>query len=286
MTAQFGAGNGAERVSEEAAAIDRELEALAAAQEEATLRMQRARTAQRKKALGEMSAARERAERARERVRAAEDGRSAALAALDETPFGDMEPAEAARRAEKDTYAVGELMRLAEKLPPVKLAYIPLALAALAFLLAFILPWKVECAAVGCILILLFVVMFTRLQGLRQTKADTLADRQRILDAYGVSDPGEITGLLERHRTLWREKERAEFRLEEAEAALAEELAEQKRGEAQTLGALDFTRGDSEAAQAGREVEALRAQIAALREKRAALESGPSDEALSAQPID
>ena len=183
-----------------------------------------------------------------------------------------MGPEEAAKRSEKDRHAAAELQRLADKLPPVKLAYIPLALAALAFLLALVLPWHIECAAAGCILVLLFIVMFTRLQGLRRTKEDTLADRQRILDAYGVSDPEEIGPLLDSYRALWREKERAAFRLEEAETALEDVLAAQKQSEAQTLDVLDFTKGDSEAARTGREVDALRAQLQALREKRAALE--------------
>jgi len=117
------------------------------------------------------------------------------------------------------------------------------------------------------------VVMFTRLRGLEKTKEDTLADRQRILDAYGVSAPDEIAGLLENYRALWKEKERAEYRLEQAREALDEVLAEQKRAEARTLDGLDFSLGDNSAARAGQEVERLRDEIASLRESCAAAEA-------------
>lgn len=260
------------RGAEEAASVERELDAVGSAYADAVHRMQRARSEQRKRALAEMSMARERTERARSAVAEAESGLAAAEAALAETPYGEMGPEEAARRSEQDGHAASELLRQANKLLPIQLAYIPLALAALAFLLALLLPWRVECAAAGCILVLLFVAMFTRLRGLRITKEEMLADRQRILDAYGVSGPEEIPALLEAYHRLWAEKERAAFRLDEAEAALEDVLAAQRQSEARTLAGLDFSKGGSEAAKAGREVEELRAQIAALREKRASME--------------
>lgn len=261
-----------ERETGEIVETERELASLEAAYDEAVRRMERARAEQRRRALSAMSENRARAEEAREAVRRAEAELKEAAERVRAEPYGDMGPEEAARRSEKDVDAANELRRLADKLPPVKLAYIPLALAAAAFLMALVLPWKVECAAVGCILVLLFVVMFTRLQGLRRTKEETLADRQRILDAYGVSAPDEITALLEKYRLLWKEKERASLRLEEAERARDELMDAQKRAEARTLDGLDFSRGDNDAARAGREAEEIRARIAALREKRAAIE--------------
>lgn len=258
--------------SREAASIEAELSALESESEEAVRDMQRARSEQRKRALSALSAARACSDQSRASVSLAEAELRRAEDALDATPFHTMGPEEAARRSDKDRASAAELLRLADKLPPVKIAFIPLALAVLAFLLALILPWQLECAAVGCILVLLFVVMFTRLQGLKKTKEETLADRQRILDAYGVSEPDEIAGLLDTYRALWKEKERAGFRLDEANAALEDALASQKRAEALVLGDLDFAHGDSEAARAGRRVESIRARIAELREKRASAE--------------
>ncbi len=220
-----------------------------------------ARSALRKNVLASMGAARRSIQDAEAACRRAKDALEQAEAALHATPYGGMGPEEASRRSEIDRRSADELMRLADKLPPVKWAYIPLALAIAAFLTAFLLPWKTECAGVGCVLILLFVVMFTRLQGMQKTKADTLADRQRILDAYGVEVPEEIDGLMTAYRGLWKEKERAEFRLEEAEAALEERRAAQRRTEASAVNDLDFAGGDNEAVRLTRERESLRDQI-------------------------
>ncbi|MGM9614683.1 MAG: hypothetical protein ACI3W7_04015 [Oscillospiraceae bacterium] len=225
-------------------------------------KIQSARSALRKNALASMGEARRQAQEAEAACQSARDALERAKAALNATPYGEMGPEEASRRSELDRRNAGELLRLADKLPPVKWAYIPLAIAVAAFLAAFFLPWKTECAGVGCVFILLFVVMFTRLQGLQKTKADTLADRQRILDAYGVESPDEIEGLLAEYRRLWKEKERAEFRMEEAVSTLDEKRAAQRQAEAEAVNNLDFTGGDNEAVRLTRERESLRDRIA------------------------
>lgn len=225
-------------------------------------KIQSARSALRKNALASMGEARRQAQEAEAACQSAKVALERAKAALNATPYGEMGPEEASRRSEVDRRSAGELMRLADKLPPVKWAYIPLALAVAAFLAAFFLPWTTECAGTGCVFILLFVVMFTRLQGLQKTKADTLADRQRILDAYGVETPDEIDGLLAEYRRLWKEKERAEFRLEDAEKALDKKRTAQRQAEAEAVNNLDFTGGDNEAVRLTRERESLRDRIA------------------------
>ena len=251
---------------------EEELAALAERRADTEARMVRARAELRKKTLAELGAARQAVKKAESLRENAARALSRAEEALDGTPFGRMGPEEASKRSEKDVSAAEELLRLAEKLPGVGISFIPLALAALAFVLAFFLPWRTECAAVGCILILLFVVMFTRLQGLQRTKADTLADRERILTAYGVSDPAEIPPLVEEYRDLWRTKDRAAFRLETAEAALSSERAAQKRAEARAVNDLDFAAGDNEAVRASKELEALEVRASELRERRAMAE--------------
>lgn len=250
--------------------LEAEIEALERRREQAQRRMQDARASQRKEALAELSGARSRTQEAEKARQTAAEALAAAEKALDGTPYGDMGPEEAGRRSEKDMESAGELLRLAQKLPPVKIAFIPLAAAALAFILAVFLPWKVECAGVGCILILLFVVMYTRLVSIRKTKEDTLADRERILTAYGVTEPEEIAPLLENYRTLWKERERAAFRLEEADAALEKARILQKDTEGRAVSALDFVNGDSQAARSGRELEEVKARLAELKERRAA----------------
>lgn len=239
-----------------------ELETLEEQRSALDRKIQAARSALRKNALASMGEARRQAQEAETACQSARDAMERAKAALHDTPYGEMGPEEASRRSELDRRSAGELMRLADKLPPVKWAYIPLALAVAAFLAAFFLPWTTECAGTGCVLILLFVVMFTRLQGLQKTKADTLADRQRILDAYGVETPDGIDGLLAEYRRLWKEKERAEFCLEAAESALEEKRAAQRQAEAEAVNNLDFTGGDNEAVRLARERESLRDRIA------------------------
>jgi DNA repair exonuclease SbcCD ATPase subunit len=250
-------------------AMEEQIQALTAQQEALAQQIQQARAQQRRQALSDMSQARAQVQQAEKACQQAEKALAQAQGALDETPYGDMGVEEAARRSRQDRETVQELERLADKLPPVKLAYIPLALGALAFLLALVLPWKVPLAGAGCILALLFVVMFTRLQSLRKTKEDTLADRQRILDAYGVAQPEEIEELLSRYRTLWKEKERAELLLEQQTQALQQARQVQKTTETQTVSDLDFVSGDSPAARLGRQQERTRAQLAACKEQRA-----------------
>lgn len=249
-----------------------EIESLEARQAELDQKIRQTRASLRKNALASMGEARRQVQAAEETRRAADEALERAKDALDATPYGLMGPEEASRRSEKDRNTAAELRHLAEKLPPVKWAYIPLALAVAAFVLALVLPWKTECAAVGCIFALLFVVMFTRLQSLQKTKADTLADRRRILDAYGVDEADEIDGLLENYRVLWKEKERAEFRCETAEAALAEKRAAQKRIEARAVNDLDFVNGDNAAADLARERDRIRSRIEQCRETRALAE--------------
>ena len=253
-------------------AAEGEIARLESEQEAAILRMQEARARQRKRALAELAEARGAVQLAEEKQKTAERAFEEAEEAAMATPYKDLGVEEAAKRSETDRANAEELLRLADKLPPVKLAFIPLATAVLAFLLAIVLPWHVECAGVGCILMLLFVVMYTRLLSIQRTKADTLAQRQRILDAYGVSSPEEIDGLLADYRRLWQARQKAELRLEDAEEALSAAREAQHAAEAWAVNALDFTNGDNEAARAGQEAEAIRARITRLKERRAEAE--------------
>lgn len=258
------------------AAEREELEAAIARTEEqeaqALREMEEARRDARQQMMTDMSASRALGRKAEEAFREAREAYRTAEAALNTTPYGDMGPEEARRRSDIDMGNARELQRLADKLPPVKIAFIPLILAVAAFLLALLVPWPLECVGAGCVLILLFVVMYMRLSGMQKTKADTLGDRKRILDCYGVSDPDEIEGLLERYRELWKEKERAQFRLEQAEEALEEARKTQKTAEERIVEGLDFQSGDNEAARAGQTLESLRAQLARLRERRAVID--------------
>ncbi len=234
--------------------------------------MEKARQTARQTMMEDMSATRTETNRAEEAYRQALAELDRAEDALQQTPFGTMGPEEARRQADTSMSNARELARLAAKLPPLKIAFIPLALGVLAFLLALVLPWQMECIGAGCVLAILFVVMYLRLGGMQKTKADTLADRDRILAYYGISDPEEMDALLERYRTLWKDKERAEFRLEGAEEAFQKAKDLQKQAEERIVEGLDFQRGDNAAARAGQAVETAKSRLGALKERRAALE--------------
>ncbi len=257
---------------ETAAAAGEEIARLEAEERETTARMHQARAEQRKAALAAMGGARKAVQEAEELRRGAEASLRAAEDALDETPYGSAGPDAAEARSAKDMQTAAALARAAEKKPPMKLALIPLVLAAAAFLLTFFLPWKQVCAGIGGILILAAAVLFLGLQSLQRRRENALAERQRILAAYGASDPAEIPARLEEYRGAWQRKERAKLRLETAEAALEEKRAAQKRTEARAMNDLDFSRGDNEAARAGRKAEELRGRITVLKERRAMAE--------------
>jgi DNA repair exonuclease SbcCD ATPase subunit len=257
------------RASAAIPALEAQIESLTAQQATLAQQSEEARKQQRKAYMADVAQHQSRLQELERAQWEAEAALQSAKDAVAQTPYQDMGVEEAARRSHKDIDTIRELERLANKLPPVKLAYIPLALAALAFLLALALPWKVPLAGAGCILALLFVVMFTRLQSLRKTKEDTLADRQRILDAYGVSSPEEIEALLERYRGLWKAQERAQILWEERQKALNQERAARQASEAQRLASLDFTSGSHAASAFDQALEANRAQVAQLKEQRA-----------------
>lgn len=256
---------------ERAAAEDAVLEAEADL-ERAVEELEAARQEARRAMMANMTAARRESQRAEEEYREAKAGLETAEAALEQTPFGAMGPEEARRRSDIDEKNARELLRLANKLPPVKIAFIPLVPAVLAFLLALVLPWPLECVGAGCVLTLLFVVMYLRLVSMKKTKADTLADREKILKAYGVAHEDEIAGLLDTYRMLWQERERARFGFEAAEKALERSGLARKQAEERIVDGLDFRGGDNAAARAGQAVEGAKSRLAAAKESRAALE--------------
>ncbi len=256
----------------ERAALDGAIEQTEIRQAQATAEMEEARKNARQTMMTDMALSRTGSQQAEEAFQEARAVLARAEEVLETTPFKRIGPEEARRQGDTSAANARELLRLAGKLPPLKIAFIPLGLGLLAFLLALILPWKLECIGVGCVLSLLFVVMYMRLSSMQKTKAETLGDRQRILDYYGIADPGEMDGLLERYRALWREKERAEFRLEEAEEALQKAKEAQRLAEERIVDGLDFQRGDNAATQAGQRVEDGKKQLAALKERRASLD--------------
>ena len=191
-----------------------------------------------------------------------------AQAAVDATPFGEMGPEEARRQADADRKNADELELLAGKLPPVWMALIPLGLGVLAFLLAMLLPWTLPLAGVGAALVLVFMVMFLRLQSKQKTKDDALADRRRILETYAVDDPARITALAEEYARLWADAREAERRFTQASADLTAAEAAVSAAEEQYMDGMNVTDGAGVAAQANRVVEQAQQRLEELRRRK------------------
>ena len=247
---------------------------------EAEERMQRARAEQRRQALSELGGARELLALARADEERAKKAFDEADERVQQTVYRGMDPEEAARRTEKDYKAAVSLLKLAGKLPPVWISYIPLGLSVPAFVMAFVTPWKLPCIGVGSILMLLFVVMFPRLKELARTRVETLETRERILNAYGVGDPEEIPELLRAYRQLYTQRETARIRLEDAQGALAGAERVREKVGSTAVSSLDFVNGSTEAARLGREIRELRAECDRLRaeaEKNSGSNLSPDD---------
>ena len=255
-----------------AAAADEEIEALETRLAETEERMHAARASLRKRSLAELGEARATVREAEELCDKAESALEDAETKLEETPFGGGGPEAAEEQAAADRARMAELRRAAERPLPAAGLVLSVILALAAFVLAFVLPWRAVCVGAGCLFAVLAAWSFFRRQEQRRLRENAANERARLLASYGVGEPAEIDGLLDAYASLWRDKERAERRLETAEAALAERRTAQRETENRTMDALDFTGGDNEAARAAREIESIRARVGELKERRAMAE--------------
>ena len=234
--------------------------------------LEQAKKKARRAMLADISRARVKSREAEKICQEARESLFRAEEVLETTPFRRIGPEEARLQGDTSAENIRTLTRLAARIPPRKIAFIPLGLACAAFLLALAPHWRMECIGAGCVLMLLFVVMYTRLTAMEKTKAETLEDRQRILDYYGIAEPEEMDGLLERYRALWTERERAAFRQESAEEALQKARETQKRAEERIVNDIDLRRWDADCARAGQAVETGKRRLEALKERRAELD--------------
>ena len=192
-----------------------------------------------------------------------------ARAALATTPFGDgADPDEVRRRAEEHRKTAAELARRADNMPPVWPAFIPLGLGVLAFVLAMLLPWTIPLAAAGAIGVLVFVVMFWRLQAIQKTRGDLLEQRWKILERYGVDDPDRIVALAEEYRGLYSAAREAESHFTQAETALKAAETAIQTAEEQYMNGMNVTDGTGQAARANQAVDLAQQRLEELRRRR------------------
>ncbi len=258
--------------AERAAELDGELERLRTERVEAVRRMEQARAAQRKRALEELT-------QSRKRLRALEQERTEAAAACERAQaglragvFGDMDPEEAQERVEDVKRRAAGLERLAHRMPPLWISFVFLGLFALAMVLALVLPWRSQLICAGALALVLFALVFMRLNEMKKSAQGMLDDRITLLESCGGADEEAVDAALAAHEARWNERQEADAALAALDRQLDEARRRQQEADDVLVAGLDFSRGDSEAARAGRAVEELDGRIEALTRQRAELE--------------
>ena len=252
-------------------ALSAELAQAEAKQAETVKWMERARSEARRKALADLSAARSAVAAGEEARRQAEVAKEQTDEALRETPFGVMGLEQAQRQVQADMDEADALAYRTDALPKPWLALIPLVLGAVLLCLAFF--WSKAVFLVGALAYVAVILALGRWRGnILRKENDLLSQREDILKGYGVQDPEDIAGLLDKYEELWQNDQDASAALEAADNALEKARAEQRRAEDLVLNGLDFENGTGEAARATRAVKQGQADIERLKERRAQAE--------------
>lgn len=256
----------------EALELDEQLEALRGERAQAVRRMEKARAVQRKRALDEMMRNRQRMRAIESEHEQAETACETRREALRASVFGDQTPESAREQVEDVKRRAAGLEKLARRTPPLWISYIFLALFVVAAALALVLPWKAELICGGGVALVLFALVFMRLNEMKKTAVDILEDRRKLLASCGGGDEAALDAALCEHEALWDELMHAQTALAVIERRMEAAREGQRSADDELVAGLDFTHGDSEAAQAGRAVEQLDERIAALTKQRAELE--------------
>ncbi len=257
----------------ETAALDAQIEQLRQERTAAVKHMEAARAAHRKRALEEMMSL-------RKRVQATETQCADAKTALDEreealhaTVFRTLDPEEAAKRVRELKRRARSLEEQAHKTLPLWVGFLFLVLFAAAAAAGVLLPaWRAVLWCVGGVCLVLAEVWLVCASRRQKRARSILSERQKLLGRAGVDEEAELDDALAQYEMLWDKKESARRQYETLCAQLSGERERQKYSEEQLVQGLDFSRGDSEAAQAGREVERLDAELETLKERRARTE--------------
>ncbi len=257
--------------AEQAAEIDDQLEALREQRTEAVRRMEKARETARRRALDDMAKGRQRLKAMEDERGEAEQTLEAAREALRGSVFGEQEPEAARERAEDVKRRAAGLAKLARRTPPLWISFLFLALFVAAAALALVLPWKSELICGGGIALVLFALVFLRLNEMKKAARGMMDDRQRLLESCGGADETAVDEALAVHEQLWQRVMHAQTELNVLDRRLAAARESQHETNEQLVAGLDFSRGDSEAARAGQSVKQIDESIAALTQRRSEL---------------
>ena len=277
------------RLGEKAAALealersDAGCEALSARVDElerrcAALRAQvtESRKKARRENLARSSEAREALHRT-ERAATEARGREQALSTqLDEGRFGKTEPNQVAADVQETAARTRALSAQAADLPSgwpsmaLLIAAAALAIAGVILLFVLPLPWGLASVVLG------LLAGLVGLRGYRTWKQRiaaanaAAAERDQILQAFGVSDETELETAAQTHEALYRNWKAAEIEALRAERVCREARKRQSDLDAAVLEELDFAGGSGEAARLGRQLTAAEEELRQTREQLAA----------------
>lgn len=173
--------------------------------------------------------------------------------ALEKSILGDREPHEVEQQAKKDLAECNALGELADKKTSPALAVICLVLAAAAAIVGLLYMPVIYMYIAAGILAVLGVVLFV-ICGNKKKEADAAAEKRRqILLEYKAVDEGDIELCVDEYFELYDAFIEAKQKEEKAAKDMAEARKMQENAESTALNDLDFTSGESEAAQLSRE---------------------------------
>lgn len=173
--------------------------------------------------------------------------------ALEKSIFGDHEPHEVEQQAKKDLAECNALGELADKKTSPALAVICFVLAAAAAIVGLLYMPVIYMYIAAGILAVLGVVLFV-ICGNKKKEADAAAEKRRqILLEYKAANEGDIELCIDEYFELYDAFIEAKQKEEKAAKDMAEARKMQENAESTALNDLDFTSGESEAAQLSRE---------------------------------
>ena len=185
--------------------------------------------------------------------------------ALEQTAFGVADPEEVALRVEHDVKRIGALEQVSAQRQTPYLALGAFVLAVLCVVLALLVTKKLFIlSGVFAVIGLVLLILYFKSAG----DADRAEEKLRaLLSDYGVPDAEALYLMAETHRAAYRACRKAMQVERSAADAVEQAREEQAETHEKLLQELDFERGDSEAAEHYRRMQALEQMRAALRER-------------------
>lgn len=216
------------------------------------------RKRQRQESLERLNTGRAELKKASETHDAAMADASAARNALRESSFGYADPFKLRDRVERDINDMRSLDAQSRKKPHIwpSILFIVLAIACAVLNSVFdITAFIIASAVFG----LAGIVFILRMTAAKRAADDAAQERRKLLKSYSAASEKELAARYNDYCVLYGEYERAAEHEAETRSMYDEALERQEKLESETIAALDFGAGNSEAARLSRELAAARA---------------------------